>query len=298
VAQEIEAGAVDGAASFLRRKPKHALPVGSPCPNCVTPLQGPWCHACGQSAEDYHRSLIRLAGEALEGLFELDGRLWRTLPNLLFRPAKLTRDYLDGHRAPQAPPFRMFLIVVVIVFLAGGLGSNHKPFVFMRPGSSQLTVHSGFGTVTDSPREKALNAWLKQKVSFALSHQDAFQNQLVTWAQRLSILALPISAALLGLLFVFRRGVYMFDHLIFSMHSLSFQGLLLSAVLAAENLSVAFAWMAVASPVHLFFHLKGTYRLGLFGTLIRMLLLFIGSLAGFMVIMVGLVLIGLYEVGP
>ena len=81
MAREIEAAAIDsvaGRAGAARRK--HALPIGAPCPNCGTALAGPWCHACGQSAEDFHRSLVKLAGEALEGLFELDGRLWRTLP--------------------------------------------------------------------------------------------------------------------------------------------------------------------------------------------------------------------------
>ena len=298
MATEIEAGAMDGAASFLRRRPKHALPVGSPCPNCATPLQGPWCHACGQSAEDYHRSLIRLAGEALEGLFELDGRLWRTVPNLLFRPARLTRQYLDGHRAPQAPPFRTFLIAVVLVFLAAGLGKPQNFFKFTKPDGSPYMVHTGLFDTKGSPGDKAVAAWFEKRANYAMAHPDAFQAQVVTWAQRLSIVTLPISALLLGLLFVFRRGVYMFDHLIFSMHSLSFQGVLLSGVLALENLSGAFGWLFVASPIHLFFHLKGTYRLGVFGTLIRMMLLFIGSVVGFALILVGLLLIGLYEVGP
>lgn len=297
MAQEIEAGAMDGAASFLRRKPKHALPVGTPCPNCATPLQGAWCHACGQSAEDFHRSLFRLAGEALEGLFEMDGRLWRTLPNLLFRPAKLTRDYLHGHRAPQAPPFRMFLIVVVLVFLAAGIGGAGKPINLLKAENGKPMIFGDFIDANVSPGEKQLGEWLRRRGNYALAHPEAFQNQLVTWAQRLSILALPISAIILGFLFVFRRGVYMFDHLIFSMHSLSFQGLLLSVVLGLEQVSGQFAWLALASPIHLFAHLKGTYRLGIFGTLIRMLLLFIGSVIGFVFIVVGLLLIGLYEVG-
>ena len=297
MAQEIEAAAADGAASFLRRKPKHALPPGSPCPNCATALQGPWCHACGQSAEDFHRSLPRLAAEAVEGLFELDGRLWKTLPNLLFRPARLTRDYLDGHRAPQAPPFRLFLIVVVLVFLAAGTGGKQGQFHFGKPGAPPPTVHTDVFEDGGSPTGKAINAWLTSRANFALAHEDAFGNVLQTWAQRLAILALPISAILLGLLFFWRRKVYMFDHLIFSMHSLSFQGLLLSTVLAAETVSGWFGALALASPVHLFVHLKGVYRLSTFGTLVRMLLLFVGSLIGFAVIMVGLVLIGLYEVG-
>src|SRR6185437_13008709 len=103
------------------RAPKHALPLGAPCPNCSTALAGPWCQACGQSSDDFHRSLRKLAGEALEGFFELDSRLWRTLPDLALKPARLTRRYLDGQRVAQIPPFRMFLIVVVIVFLAVSL---------------------------------------------------------------------------------------------------------------------------------------------------------------------------------
>jgi hypothetical protein len=90
----------------------------------------------------------------------------------------------------------------------------------------------------------------------------------------------------------------MFDHLIFSMHSLSFQGLLLSAILAGEQVSGWFGLLAIASPVHLFAHLKGTYGIGVAGTLIRMLLLFVGSVIGSVAIMSALFVIGLYEVAP
>ncbi len=131
MARELEAAAIDSVPAVLARAPQHPLPVGAPCPNCGTALAGPWCQACGQSSDDFHRSLVKLAGETLEGLFELDSRLWRTLPDLALRPARLTRRYLDGHRVAQIPPFRLFLIVVVLVFLAAGLGTaaqaGHRP---------------------------------------------------------------------------------------------------------------------------------------------------------------------------
>src|SRR5215472_15768452 len=111
------------------RTPKHALPLGAPCPNCSAALAGPWCQACGQSSDDFHRSLRKLVGEALEGVFEVDSRLWRTLPDLVLKPSRLTRRYLDGQRVAQIPPFRMFLIAVVIVFLAVSLGPHRKPVV-------------------------------------------------------------------------------------------------------------------------------------------------------------------------
>ncbi|HWF76886.1 MAG TPA: hypothetical protein VN694_06880 [Caulobacteraceae bacterium] len=49
------------------RAPKHALPLGAPCPNCGTALAGPWRPACGQSSDDFHRSLRKLTAEAAEG---------------------------------------------------------------------------------------------------------------------------------------------------------------------------------------------------------------------------------------
>ena len=296
MAREIEAGAAYGVASLFRRRPKHALPVGSPCPNCASVLQGPWCHACGQSAEEFHRSLVRLTGEAVEGLFEVDGRLWQTLPDLVLKPARLTRRFLDGHRAPQAPPFRTFLIVVVLVFLTAGLGAKAAPKWDLSDSGAGLTNGQGLKVNIVGAKSPEFDKWLSDKLTVASKHPEAFQAQLNTWAQRLVFLALPLSSLLLGAMFFWKRGVFMFDHLIFSMHSLSFQGLLLSTIFVGEQASVWFGVLAIASPVHLFVHLKGTYGIGVFGTLIRMLLLFLGSLMGSVAIMSALFVIGLYEV--
>ncbi len=308
MAHELEAAAIDSVPTVLARAPKHALPLGAPCPNCGTALAGPWCQACGQSSDDFHRSLRKLAGEAIEGVFELDSRLWRTLPDLALHPARLTRRYLDGHRVAQIPPFRLFLIVVVLVFLAAGLGPPHKPVIDLgggpksagkpaldvrdeaasKDGGLQLNLES-----SPDPRDQ----WLVTRLNAAAKNPVQFESVLTEWAQRLAVLALPMSAALLGLMFFWRRGVYMFDHLIFSMHSLSFQGLLVAIVMAGSQLSGWFGWLLLAAPIHLFVHLKGAYGLGVFGTLARMLVLFVGSVIGFAAALVGLVFIGLVETG-
>ena len=59
MAQEVEAGALESVGPVLRRQPRHTLPIGAACPNCGTPLAGVRRHACGQSAEDFHRSIWR-----------------------------------------------------------------------------------------------------------------------------------------------------------------------------------------------------------------------------------------------
>src|SRR6185312_7473577 len=75
---------------------------------------------------------------------------------------------------------------------------------------------------------KGAAGWLKKRVIYAAAHRHEFSLIMESWAHRFAVLLLPASALMLGLLFASRRKVFIYDHLIFSMHSLSFMGLLLS----------------------------------------------------------------------
>jgi len=281
--------------------PKHGLEIGTPCPNCGTALAGAWCYACGQRGEDFHRSIWRLIADAFEGLTNFDGRFWNTLPNLLVRPGKLTRDYLDGHRASEIPPLRLFLIVLVIVFFAGSLNFQAHPVnLNLRPQDTfvarDASDRADFKQAYDAMQSKPETRWLADRLQIAWKNPDALMRSMEGWAHQFAILLLPIAALMLTLLFVFKRGVYVFDHLIFSMHSLSFQGLLLSGVFLGA-LAVSWAsWFLLLAPVHLFFHMRGTYRISTLGALIRMFLLFILSSVAFALLMAGLVFAGLATV--
>ena len=85
------------------------------CLNCGTELVGGFCHACGQKA-DIHRSLAAVGHDLIHGVLHLDGKLWRTLPMLAFRPGQLTRRYIDGQRARFVSPMAMFLFSVFLMF--------------------------------------------------------------------------------------------------------------------------------------------------------------------------------------
>jgi hypothetical protein len=304
---ELEAAAADSVGGFFRRKPVHALPIGTPCPNCATPLEGPWCHACGQKGEEYHRSIGHLIAEAVEGLTHFDGRVWQTLPQLVRDPAGLTRSYLDGHRAPQIPPFRLFLIVVLLVFFTGGLGATssntHTNVVVPSYGEKTVAVPGANFTIKPStdPKAKpntAFGRWMISHAQAAGNHPEKFTESMEAWGHRLAILALPLAALMLGLLFLGRRKLYLFDHLIFSMHSLSFQGLLLSVSFLLGKLVGDWSQLLwLAAPVHLFFHMRGVYQTSVAGALARMAALLVGSFLGAMVIMSILVLLGLNAAG-
>ncbi|MDB5475822.1 MAG: hypothetical protein JWP49_1333 [Phenylobacterium sp.] len=313
-APELDAATADAIAGEITRASRHALPLGAPCPNCGTPLKGAWCYACGQKGEEYHRSIWHLVAEAFEGLTHVDGRVWKTLPRLLVRPGQLTRDFLDGHRAAQIPPFRLFLVALLLVFFAGGLSVSANPVNFnLRPindpkalstlsPKDRADVDAAMKQIRAASAEKAVLAvrpvagskafWIA-RVRNALDKPESVLAAMEQWGHRLAFLMLPIAALLLAPLFAFKKGVYLFDHLIFAMHSLSFQGLLLTLIFLGGLAVDGAAWLLLLAPVHLFVHMRGTYRTGVFGTLSRMFVLFIGSTVAVSVLLVGLIIIGL-----
>ena len=105
------------------------------CANCGQMLTGHFCTNCGQKAY-VHRSLLHVGEEFLHGITHFDGKAWRTLPMLLVRPGRLTRDYIMGKRARYIAPVPLFLLVVFLMFFVfsfvridlggGATGANGK----------------------------------------------------------------------------------------------------------------------------------------------------------------------------
>ncbi|MFU8894824.1 MAG: DUF4286 family protein, partial [Gammaproteobacteria bacterium] len=79
-----------------------ALTDARPCPNCNELLWGQYCASCGQRARVRMITFWELLKDAGDLLASLDSRIWRTLGLLLFRPGRLTLDYLQGKRAGYA----------------------------------------------------------------------------------------------------------------------------------------------------------------------------------------------------
>ncbi len=107
----------------------HPVQSGTACQNCGTLIPVRFCSACGQLGTDFHRPVWDLVASSIGDMFALDGRLWRTLPKLLLRPGRMTREYIDGKRARFVPPFRLFLLTSVIFFLAMFWVLEHQPWL-------------------------------------------------------------------------------------------------------------------------------------------------------------------------
>jgi hypothetical protein len=95
------------------------------CLNCGTKLAGDFCHVCGQHAH-VHRTLTAFFHDFLHGVLHFEGKIWRTLPLLAWKPGDLTRRYVEGQRASFISPVALFLFCVFLMFaavsLVGGMG--------------------------------------------------------------------------------------------------------------------------------------------------------------------------------
>ena len=85
------------------------------CLNCGASLSGPYCAVCGQKAQ-VHRTLSAIWHDILHSVLHFDGKLWRTLPMLLFKPGELTRRYVLGERAKFVSPMALFLFSIFLMF--------------------------------------------------------------------------------------------------------------------------------------------------------------------------------------
>ena len=86
------------------------------CPNCGTPLTGPYCVTCGQKDQLLRLPVYRFVNDAVKEYFGIDGRLWRSLGLLLFKPGRLTREYFEGRRARYLRPLRLYLTATLLFF--------------------------------------------------------------------------------------------------------------------------------------------------------------------------------------
>ncbi|MHB8287570.1 MAG: DUF3667 domain-containing protein, partial [Caulobacteraceae bacterium] len=233
----VEMAAADALGGMVAEgAPVHPSHTHSQCLNCGAHLQGRYCHVCGQSGDDHHRSIWHLAWEAVEGFTHLDGRLAKTLPLLLLRPGMLARDHIEGRRTRHVPPFRLFLITLLIFMLAMETAVHHRTGQAMTistnhgaPSSvrsrplSQTEMNNAVSHIDlEDGHHNALNTWLNTRIPRAVQNPEFFEMVVFEWAHRLAVLMLPILAGLLTLLYLRKRQFYVYDHLVVGMQYLAF----------------------------------------------------------------------------
>ena len=98
----------------LAEKSNHMF---SACANCGVDLNGKFCHSCGQSSNSMIKFFGDVAKDLLDDAFGYDSRLKHSIFPLLFKPGRITLDYVKGKRFHYVLPFKLYLITSVLFIL-------------------------------------------------------------------------------------------------------------------------------------------------------------------------------------
>lgn len=102
------------------RSERHKLKYRSTqCRNCYHPLDvsDQYCPNCSQLNSTKKLTFNDFFNEFFAGIFAYDSRFYRTLGILLFKPGKISKDYIEGKRVRYANPYRFYLSASIIFFL-------------------------------------------------------------------------------------------------------------------------------------------------------------------------------------
>ncbi len=311
---EVELAAADALGGMVAEGAAvHPSHTHTRCLNCDAHLQGRYCHVCGQNADDHHRSILHLAWEAVEGFTHLDGRLAKTLPALLLTPGKLARDHIEGRRTRHVPPFRLFLITLLVFMLGMETAIQHR-------SGREVTIstdHGGPVAAQDRPlaasdvdnavgqinlgkgHHKALETWLKTRIPRAVHNPAFFEMVVFEWAHRLAVLMLPILAGLLTLLYIRKRQFYVYDHLIVAMQHLAFCFLIWAIVWLTPSpiKGLLFLPAMIWTPINLFMTLRGAYGSSRLSSAVKAMFLWVATMTVFGLLLTGLIILALNKIG-
>jgi hypothetical protein len=114
---------------------------------------------------------------------------------------------------------------------------------------------------------------LNEKIRQKFENPDLAVYKIQQAAYKFSFLLAPLSLPFIALLFLWKRGLTLYDHVVYALYALSFASLLfVGVVLSTQHPWTSWlpGWLImVGLPVHTFFHLKGAYALGWWSALWR-----------------------------
>lgn len=113
------------------------------CLNCGAVFTGEYCPECGQKAATGRITVRKAVQSILAAVTSLDGRFFRTMGNLFWRPGHLVRDYITGKRFRYMHPVSLLsTLVAVYLFVIFIFGVEPGSINIMNDEYMSENVHS------------------------------------------------------------------------------------------------------------------------------------------------------------
>lgn len=139
--------------------------------------------------------------------------------------------------------------------------------------------------------------WFNNRVRQQLRNPDLAAYKVQEAAAKFSFLLVPISLPFMALLFFWKRGVTLYDHVVFSLYELSYVSLIfigVGALARVDALVMAIPFLiTLGIPIHTYFHVKGAYALGWFSALWRTFFMLMFATIALVLFLVTIFIVGL-----
>lgn len=248
--------------TYLRMKIRRKT---NACLNCGHTLSDVYnfCPHCGQENNDNNVSFGTFIGDFFSNYFSFDSRIGRSLKPFFLRPGFLTNQFNEGKRMRYVHPLRLYLVASLVFFFLVSLNTNFSISEFttgftegivgemigIRLDSVEndsterlkqiilnksLTDQTVLDSLTQLEVDSLPDGWAEQRMfsqsrKLALFGPSPFIDTAVRNLPFTLLVAMPIFALLLKLIYIRRKGFYV-QHLVHTLHLHSFSLLLFSLV--------------------------------------------------------------------
>jgi Protein of unknown function (DUF3667) len=195
------------------------------CANCGVALAGDYCHGCGEKRPDARDiSVKHFVAEAAGELTSVEhSKLWRTLRALLFRPGFLTAEYFSGRRSRYLKPLNLCLAVFALHLFVYTAYQRVSTYNIQQVVETQKQMAEQWKMKNADALPKVLEQVAARKgIPVAVLYESINEK----WNRNASLIQIPqivLMALMLQFVYLFRR--YFVEHLVFSLHFLSFTAL-------------------------------------------------------------------------
>ena len=136
------------------------------CLNCNYVVENRFCPNCGQENSDTRKSFHHLFVHFFEDLTHYENAFWKTIRNLIFKPASLTKEYLSGKRLSYLAPVRLYIFISFVTFFIIAVFPTNKDELVNIDQNVTTKVKDKNGKMVDSITSKkkiSLSELLKQQ---------------------------------------------------------------------------------------------------------------------------------------
>jgi hypothetical protein len=188
------------------------------CPSCGGGLVGDYCHRCGEKragARDLTlRHFLRDAAQELTSLEH--SKILRTLRALLFRPGRLSAEWVAGRRNPYVKPLNLYLAVFALSLFAF---SVYEP----------LSVYNLRNVMEQDATGRIAKFVERLAERRGVRTEDFVERAGERWHDYMSLSSLLLAGSyslMLQVVFLLFARRHFVEHLVFSLHFVSFTTLL------------------------------------------------------------------------